>query len=177
MTEIGLYLIVAIFLGYLFGWLITKTFLEENYEKRLNKFYDDNLKEIHEAKRIKQELLHYEKTNRTLIEENSKLALKFNGQKYVLDEHNATLDEFQKLLKSKNDIIEKLTIKLSTSEDKRLAMKKKHDIEIDAFLFERIDITQKYKTLLKRVKESGTLKDFENKESWFSKIFSTSSKN
>ena len=101
------------------------------------------------------------------------MALGFNGQKYVLDEHNATLDEFQKLLKSKNDIIEKLTTKLSISEDKQLALKKRYDAEIDAFLYERIDITKKYKSLLEKLKKSDNFRDVENHDSWFSKMFST----
>ena len=172
MTEIALYLIIAIFLGYLFGWLITKTSLEEKCEKRLKQYYDENAKEIREAKKIKQELEHYKKTNRELIEENIKLTLGFKGQKYVLDEHNATLDEFQRLLKSKNDIIEKLTKKLSILEDKQLALKKKYDTEIDAFLLERVDITKKYKALLKKLKN----KDLKSHDSWFSKIFSTPAK-
>ncbi len=176
MIEIGLYLITAILLGYLFGWLITKTLLEEKYEKRLKKYYDENAEEIREAKKIKQELLHYKKTNKELLEENNKLALSYNGQKYVLDENNATLDEFQRLLKSKNDIIEKLTTKLSMLEDKQLALKKKYDAEIDAFLFERIDITQKYKALLNKLKKSDNFRDIENHNSWFSKMFSTPSK-
>ena len=173
MIEIGLYLITAIFLGYLFGWLITKTVLEEKYEKRLKKYYDDNAEEIRQAKKIQEELVHYKKINKELLEKNSKLALGYNGQKYVLDEHNATLDEFQKLLKSKNDVIEKLTTKLSMSEDRQLAMKKKYDAEIDAFLFERIDITQKYKSLLNKLKKSDNFRDLENHNSWFSKMFST----
>ncbi len=176
MTEISLYIIIAIFLGYLFGWLITKTFLEEKYEKRLKQYYDENAKEIREAKSIKQELEHYKKTNKELIEENSKLALGFNGQKYALDENNATLDEFQKLLKSKNDVIEKLTIKLSSLEDKQLALKKRYDTEIDAFLLERVDITKKYKALLEKLKKSDNFKDVENHDSWFSKVFSTPAK-
>ena len=176
MIEIGLYLIIAIFLGYIFGWLITKTFLEGKYEKILKQYYDDNAKDIREAKKIKQELLHYKKTNIELIEENSKLALGYNGQKYVLDEHNATLDKFQKLLKSKNDIIAKLTTKLSMLEDKQLALKKKYDTEIDAFLFERVDITKKYKSLLEKLKKSDNFRDVENHDSWFSKVFSAPAK-
>ena len=176
MTEIGLYLISAILLGYLFGWFISKTFIEEKYEKILKQYYNENAEEIREAKKIKQELLHYKKINRELIEENSRLALGYNGQKYVLDEHNATLDEFQKLLKSKNDIIEKLTTKLSMAEDKQLALKKKYDREIDAFLFERIDITKKYKDLLEKLKKSDSFRDVNNHESWFSKMFATPTK-
>lgn len=176
MTEIGLYLIVAILLGYLFGWLITKTSLEEKYKKRLKQYYNENAEDIREAKKIKQELLHYKKINRELIEENSKLALGYNGQKYVLDEHNATLDEFQKLLKSKNDIIEKLTTKLSLAEDKQLALKKKYDTEIDAFLLERVDITKKYKALVEKLQKFDNFRDVKNHDSWFSKIFATPTK-
>ena len=176
MIEIGLYLIGAIFLGYIFGWLITKTFLEKRCEQQLKQYYEENAEKIREANKIKEELIHYKKTNRELLEENSRLVLGYNGQKYVLDEHNATLDEFQKLLKSKNDIIEKLTTQLSMAEDKQLAMKKKYDAEIDAFLYERIDITKKYKALLDKLKKSDNFRDIENHNSWFSKMFSTSVK-
>ncbi len=174
--EISSYIIIAIFLGYLFGWLITKNIIEDRCEKRLKEYYNENAKEIQEAKRIKQELEHYKKTNKELIEENSRLALGYNGQKYVLDEHNATLDEFQRLLKSKNDVIEKLTKKLSKLEDSMLALKKKYDTEIDAFLLERVDITKKYKSLLEKLKKSDNFKDIENHDSWFSKVFSAPAK-
>jgi len=174
--EISSYIIIAISLGYLFGWLITKNIIEDRCEKRLKEYYNENAKEIREAKRIKQELEHYKKANRKLIEENSRLALGYHGQKYVLDENNATLDEFQKLLKSKNDIIEKLTKKLSILEDKQLALKRKYDTEIDAFLLERVDITKKYKALLEKLKKSDNLEDIDNHDSWFSKIFSASAK-
>ena len=104
------------------------------------------------------------------------MALGYNGQKYVLDEHNATLDEFQKLLKSKNDIIEKLTTKLSLAEDKQLALKKKYDTEIDAFLLERVDITKKYKALVEKLQKFDNFRDVKNHDSWFSKIFATPTK-
>ncbi len=167
-------IIVAILLGCLFGWLITKTFLEEKYEKRLKQYYDENAKDIQEVNKIKEELFYYKKINRELVEENSKLASGYNGQKYVLDEHNATLDEFQKLLKSKNDVIEKLTKKLSLLEDKQLALKKRYDTEIDAFLLERIDTTKKYKMLLEKLKKLDNIKDLDTHDSWFSKLFTPS---
>ena len=177
MIGIGLYLILAILLGYLFGWLITKTSLEEQYKKQLKAYYNRYGKKAESIEKIKQELSHYKKINEKLIAENNRLSLDYQGQKYVLDENNATLDEFQRLLKSKNDIIEKLTVKLSTVEEKQKALKEKYDSEIDAFLFERIDLTQKYKTLLDKLKESENFKDLEKHESWFSKIFEAPTKN
>ncbi len=176
MIEIGLYLILAILLGYLFGWLVTKNFLEEQYSKQLEAYYNRYGKKVENIEKIKEELSHYKKVNDKLIAENNKLTLGYKGQKYVLDENNATLDEFQRLLKSKNDIIEKLTLKLSTLEEKQRVLKEKYDSEIDAFLFERIDITQKYKTLLDKLKESHDFKDLDKHESWFSKIFEAPTK-
>jgi len=59
----------------------------------------------------------------------------------------------EKFIKTKDDIIEKLTFKLSLEEEKVMSLKKEHEQEISAFLFERTDITQKYKELLAKIEE------------------------
>ena len=56
-------------------------------------------------------------------------------------------------IKTKDEIIEKLTFKLSLEEEKVMSLKKEHEEEIKAFLFERTDITQKYKELLLKIEE------------------------
>jgi len=173
--EISLYLIVAILLGLIFGSLITKLILQDRYESDLQQLLSQKKEKGEDISKLKRELEHYKRVNRKLIEENTNIKLGFTGQQYVLDEHNSVLDELQKQIKSKNIIIEKLTKKLSLEEEQQRALRKQHEKEVNAFLFERMDITQKYKELIKKYK---ALKGYSvsNKPSWFSKIFSLPSK-
>ena len=83
MIEISVYILVAILLGYFFGWLITKIVLKSRYKKHL-------------------------------------------------------------------DEIEELTLKLRHLEEQQMKINKNHEEEIEAFLFERIDITKKYQELLQK---------------------------
>ena len=173
-TIISSYLIVAIALGYLFGWLITKSIWKEKYLALLEKNRTQQPPLTVDIKQKEEELAHYRKINEKLIEENTELKLNYQGQKFVLDEHNSELDKFQELLKSKDDVIEKLTTQLSNLEDRQMAMQKKYDSEIEAFLFERVDITQKYRELLERLKQSKEGKALATHNSWFSNLFSKS---
>jgi len=177
--EISLYLIAAILVGFIFGWLISKLILKERYEIDLAQANYETEHKFKNIASVQKELEHYKKVNQELIEKNTEVKLGYTGQKYVLDEHNNTLDEFQKLLKSKDDVIETLTSELSLVEEKQRVMKKKHEEEVDAFLFERIDITTKYKELLDKGTGTRLSKNYSipiNEESWFSKLFSVPSK-
>jgi antitoxin component HigA of HigAB toxin-antitoxin module len=175
MIEISAYIFVAILLGYFFGWLITKILLKERYQTSLDEIILDKNIEIADITKIKDELFQTKKDNKRLKAYNKELNSGYDGQKYVLDEYNETLDEFQKRLLSKDEVIEKLTSKLSLSEEREMNIEKKYEEEIDAFMFERIDITQKYKNLLKKFnllkQHKGMLRD---KDTWFSKFFSSS---
>ena len=173
--EISLYLIVAILLGLIFGAVITKLILKDRYENDLAQVLSLNKEEGANIAEIKKELTHYKEVNEELIAENTNIHLGFAGQQYVLDEHNATLDEFQRLLKSKNDVIETLTTELSLAEEQQIAIRKQHEIEVDAFLFERMDITKKYKELVEKYHTTQSYARSEE-ESWFSKFFSVPSK-
>lgn len=114
--EISLYLIVAIVLGFMFGWLIAKATKKEKYIKELEKF---------KALYIKDE--------------------KVKKRETYLKEEN--------FIKNKNEIIDKLMGELSLEEEKTIMLKRAHEKEIEAFLFERTDITQKYKELLLKIEE------------------------
>jgi len=116
--EISIYLLVAILVGFIFGWLISKVSLKNKYLKEVEKFKSLYLKE--EKAEEKDKYLYSDKGN---------------------------------FIKTKDEIIEKLTFKLSLAEEKIMALKKEHEQEISAFLFERTDITQKYKELLKKIEE------------------------
>ena len=174
MIEISSYIFMAILLGYFFGWLITKLLLKERYQSRLDEIVLNNHTEIEEINKIKDELYQTKKDNKRLKTQNKEFNSGYVGQKYVLDEYNTTLDDFQKRLHSKDEVIESLTTKLSLVEDRQMNIEKKYEEEIDAFMFERIEITQKYKDLLAKT-NSITINKREDKERWFSKFFSSPS--
>ena len=132
--EIAAYVLIAILLGLFFGWLITKLLLKEQYQKKLTN--------------ISKELFEYQEDNRRLKSKNKELNANNSGKAYLLDTSNETADEFQKRLSGKDELIASLTTKLSQVEEQQMALEKKYEEEIDAFMFERIDITQKYKELL-----------------------------
>lgn len=174
--QISTYIFIALLLGYFFGWLITKSLIKERYQAYLDEFVSNNSVETEETRKIKDEIFQIKRENKRLKEKNKELSSGYMGQKYVLDEHNATLDEFQKRLKSKDEVISVLTAKLSLAEEAQRKIEKKYEEEIDAFMFERIEITQKYKNLLDKfnvlIKQKKGL-DSDN-TSWFSKFFSSS---
>jgi len=157
-TEIGAYMVTAILLGSIFGWLITKLLLKEHYLNKLNT--------------ISKELFECKEDNRRLKAKNKELNSHNNNKSYPLDSSNETTDEFQKRLGGKDELIASLTTKLSEVEEKHMVLEKKYEEEIDAFMFERIDITQKYKLLLEKF---NALKESRGepivKTSWFSRLF------
>ncbi|MBU1667887.1 hypothetical protein KKC13_05665 [bacterium] len=161
--EISLFLIIALLLGYTFGWFTSKAMLKEKYERQIHEFntlYEDDLGKIHQ---IKKELERYKQSNNALNTNHSEITKK--------------IEELEHFVQSKDDIIEKLTTQLSLEEDKRITLAKKHEEEMDAFLYERTEITQKYKTLLAHLKEKVVDHDEgTHDESWFGKLFREPSK-
>jgi uncharacterized protein YeeX (DUF496 family) len=116
-TEISLYLMVAILLGFIFGWLISKASWKEHYEKELEKLkvlYMENQNKVEDKKQVR-------------------------GDK--------------KIIKTKDERIEKLSCKLSQEEESIFALKKEHEREMSAFIFEHAEITQKYQELLRKIEE------------------------
>jgi len=176
MIEIGVYIFVAILLGYFFGWIITRLILKERYQNYLDEIILNNRTESEELSKINDELLHYKKDNKRLRLQNKEFSSASDTKKYVLGENNEPLDDLEKRLHAKDEIIATMTSKLSQMEEKQMTIENKYEEEIDAFMFEQIDITQKYKDLLEKFnllkEDKGMLK---NKNSWFSKLFSSSS--
>lgn len=177
MIEISSYIILALFIGYFFGWLITKIIVREKYQEKLDHFISNKSVDVDEVKLLKDEVFKYKQQNKRLKAKNVRINSGYDGQKYVLEQHNETLDEFQRRLLNKDEVIETLTTKLSAVEEKQSSVEKKYEEEIDAFMFERIELTQKYKDLLDKhtafQKEQEMLRE---KSSWFTKLFSSPSK-
>ena len=161
--EIGSYLFIAILLGAFFGWLITKLLLKKRYEEDIDE--------------ISKELVAYKKDYKLLKAHCKELSLKEDSlQVDDITGSNGTMDEFQKRLDAKDELIATLTSKLTLVEEKQEKIEKQYEEEIDAFMFERIDTTQKYKALLEKfnaLQEGG--ESLREKSSWFSRLFSSSS--
>ena len=161
--EIGSYLVIAILLGAFFGWLITKLLLKKRYEEDIDE--------------ISKELVAYKKDYKLLKAHCKELSLKEDSlQVDDITGSNGTMDEFQKRLDAKDELIATLTSKLTLVEEKQEKIEKQYEEEIDAFMFERIDTTQKYKALLEKfnaLQEGG--ESLREKSSWFSRLFSSSS--
>lgn len=162
-TQISAYLVAGILLGYFFGWIITKIYVTQKYQGKLDQFMATKSVDVNELDKVKAELFKYKKENKLLKAQNARMSSGYDGQKYVLDQHNETLDEFQKRLLSKDEVIETLTRELSAVEERQRNTEKKYEEEIAAFMFERIELTKQYKELLAK------------KESWLSKFFATPS--
>lgn len=165
--EISLFLIVAILLGYTFGWFTSKAMIKEKYEQKINEFNTLYAEDLNKIKEIKEDLDHYKQFNKELSTTNSEQAKK--------------IEELKDFVNSKDDTITKLTTQLSLEEDKMITLTKNYEEEMDAFLYERTEITQKYKELLAQLNEKEVLHDDNTQEeskepSWFGKLFNESSK-
>ncbi|CAA6799488.1 MAG: Unknown protein [uncultured Sulfurovum sp.] len=175
--QISIYILIAILLGSFFGWLITKIFLRQKYQDKLDTFIATKSVDVDKFNMIKDELFQYKKENKRLRTEHKKAFLGYEGQKHVLDEHNATLDEFQRRLLSKDEVIASLTATLSEVETKVIELEKKYEEEVDAFMFERTEVTKKYKNLLEKHEAYKQHKSMlTTNDSWFSRLFNMSSK-
>jgi len=161
--EISLFLIIALFVGYIFGWFSSKSVLQEKHEEQIHEFktfYEEDLGKI---KQIKEELERYKESNKELSANSGKRTQK--------------IEELEHLVETKDDMIAKLTTQLSHEEDKSIALAKNHEEEMNAFLYERVEITQKYQKLLARLKEKEVIPDKDTDDkSWFGKLFKEPSK-
>ena len=129
-TEISIYLILAILLGYTFGWLITKARLKEKIEHHNNNIQSK------EFDRLKQEELEEKEKNSELVSQNNKILLENREQKLKIHHLLKKLQERDLLIKSKNSDIEELKMKL-------LKQKESYEIEMLAFIKEREEILSK----------------------------------
>jgi len=130
-TEIALYLMIAILFGYLFGWLITGALLKEKFEKKLNN-YKKVLSNNSKTTILEEELHQYKIENSQLISENNKVLLDNNEKKlqiHTINKKLAEVDDLKKRLKDKNLTIEKLTFQLSIKENELRQRKSKESLD------------------------------------------------
>ena len=130
-TEIALYLMIAILFGYLFGWLITGALLKEKFKKKLNN-YKKVLSNNSKTTILEEELHQYKIENSQLISENNKVLLDNNEKKlqiHTINKKLAEVDDLKKRLKDKNLTIEKLTFQLSIKENELRQRKSKESLD------------------------------------------------
>lgn len=171
MIQISTYIFIAILLGFVFGWIVARILSTEKAELEPNRSSHEDIDQS-ELLKLKDDLFQLKRDNKLLRTKNKDLNLGYKGQKYVLEEHNATLDDFQKRLLNKDEIIETLTKKLSLVEEEQRRIEKKYETEIDAFMFERIEITKKYQDIREKYNLlKQTKKGLANNSSWISRWF------
>jgi len=155
--EISSYLIIALILGYLFGWLITKARLKETFLKKEQELHL-NIENQDEIETINAELIQYKQSKSELLASNNKIQLQNSENKLHIHNLNQKLsakkeesNSYKKLLLEKNSEI--------------LEMKKNYETEMSAFMDERIDLIEKYKKL-QALQENKK----ESEDSWIDNI-------
>ncbi|RUM70642.1 MAG: hypothetical protein DSZ07_02010 [Sulfurovum sp.] len=126
--EISIYLILAILLGYTFGWLIAKA---------MSKKRNSNDIDGEELEVFKEEYLQAKRENSELLSENNKILLENSEQKLKTHNLEKELQERELLIKSKDDEIRELKRKL-------LKQEKSHELEMIAFIEEREELIKKW---------------------------------
>lgn len=175
MIQISTYIFIAILLGFVLGWILSRmvSIKTEGIEPQTPIYKDIDQSEL---LKLKEDVFQLKRENKRLDMQNKDLSLGYKGQKHVLDEHNATLDDFQKRLLNKDEVIDALTKKLSLAEEEQRIIEKKYETEIDAFMFERIEITKKYQDLREKYTSlKHAKKRLGNHPSWISRWFLPSS--
>ena len=129
-SEISIYLILAILLGYIFGWLITKSMSKENIE------HHNHNSNTEAFETLKEEQLQCKTENHALLSENNKVLLENREQKLKIHHLLKKLQERDLLIKTKNNHIETLNGQMAKQE-------KKHELEILAFINEREEILER----------------------------------
>jgi len=139
-AEITFYIVLALLLGYLFGWLTTKAFIEERLERALQSSTSKELDQI------KQELNRYKIDNEILLSENNQILRQNSEKKLQLHELKKKLEKLNLLLKNKNSTIEEFQSELLNRKDIIVELQE----EKSTLLAEGSKLTKKYMTLLEQ---------------------------
>jgi small-conductance mechanosensitive channel len=141
MIEISSYLIIAIMLGYIFGWLVTKASRKERFIK--NSIRVDK----EELNKLTQKLIKCQSNHTALLSENNKILLENREQKLQLHQINKKLIERDLLIKDKNNTIKTLNQTVEEQKDNLKQKLQEYESEIEAFVNERRKTLEKFKTL------------------------------
>jgi len=127
-TEISIYLILAILLGYTFGWLIAKAMSKEKNSNNIDS---------EELEVFKEEYLQGKRENSELVSQNNKVLLENSEQKLKIHDLLKELQEIDVLIKSKDNDIRELKRKILTQE-------KLYELEMLAFIEEREELIKRW---------------------------------
>jgi hypothetical protein len=166
--EISSYLMVAISLGYLFGWLITRAMITTKFEQQVRAFKERYQYAAEGIDEIQQELVQSKSINSDLHSQNNKILLVNSSKKLQLHEMGAKFKALTKINTTQNNTIEHLSIQLSDKENELIRLKKEHEHKIKSLLYEQRGFNQKYQ-------ESQTSREFspsqkEPDNSWLDRI-------
>jgi len=132
--EISTYLIVAISLGYLFGWIITRLMLKGSFEKQVKAFKQKYRYAAEGIDELQQELILFKSKNSDLHSINNKVLLENSGRKLQLNEIQIKYKELKKLNVYQSSAIKKLNLQLLDKENELLHLKQEHEAKIKPLL-------------------------------------------
>jgi hypothetical protein len=159
---------VAISLGYLFGWLITRAMIKTNFEQQVIAFKERYQYAAESIDEIQQELVQSKSINSDLNSHNNKILLENSSKKLQLHEMGVKVKALKKINTTQDNSIKNLNIQLSDKENELIRLKKEHEHKIKTLLYEERELNQKYQ-------ESQTNREFflsqkERDDSWLEKI-------
>jgi len=133
MIEISTYLVVAILLGYIFGWLTNRAMRGEKLKGDFVKRKEEELGHINEV------LSEVKSLNTTLLSDNNKILLENRKQKLKIH-------QLVKMLKKRDENVEELQEHIKKQKYYSQQKLKKHELEIEAFIEERRKIIEQFKS-------------------------------
>ena len=135
--EISSYLLVAISLGYFFGWIITRAMLRSSFQKQVKAFKEKYRYAAEGIDEIQQELALFKSKNGDLHSINNKILLENSNRKLQLHDIGTKYKELKKHSTHQTVTIEKLNFQLSFKENELIRLKKEHEAKIKALLYEQ----------------------------------------
>ena len=128
---------VAISLGYLFGWLITRAMIKTTFEEQIKAFKERYQYAAEGIDEIQQELVQSKVNNSDLHSQNNKILLENSSKKLQLHEMGTKFKALKKINTTQDNAIENLNVQLSDKENELIRLKKEHEAKIKALLYEQ----------------------------------------
>jgi chromosome segregation ATPase len=141
--EISSYLISAISLGYLFGWLITRAMLKSSFRQQVQAFKEKYHYAAEGIDELQEELAQSKSRKSDLESKNNKILLESNSRKLQLHEIGIKYKELKKLNINQTSTIEKLNFQLSDKENELIRLQKEHIAQIKDLLYQQNSKSEK----------------------------------